>query len=81
MKALTIRNVPPDVAEALEREWRGRGTSLNATVIDLLRQALGVGRVRSNGLAQLAGGWSEEAFRAFEEAVAPFEEIDEEMWR
>jgi hypothetical protein len=33
--------------------------------------------IRSNGLGRLAGGWSEEEFRDFERAVAPFERVDE----
>ncbi len=81
MRTLTIRNVPPEVAEALEREKRRRGESLNQTVIELLGQGLGVGGTRSNGLAALAGGWDEEEFRRFESAVAPFEEIDAGLWR
>ena len=81
MKALTIRNVPDDVAAALDEERRLKGASLNQTVIDLLRQALGVGRTRSNGLAELAGQWSIEEFEAFERATEAFSEIDPEMWR
>jgi plasmid stability protein len=81
MKALTIRNVPRELADALEREKARRGLSLNRTVIELLSQGLGVGVMRSNGLAQLAGVWTEEEFRRFEEAVAPFEEVDAELWR
>jgi hypothetical protein len=81
MKTLTVRNVPADIAEALEREKRRRGSSLNQTVIDLLGQGLGVGGVRSNGLGRLGGKWSAEDLREFEKAVAPFEQIDEELWR
>ena len=81
MKTITIRNVPPTVADALEREKRRRGESLNQTVIELLSQGLGVGTARSNGLAAGAGTWSEDDFRRFEEAVAPFEEVDSELWR
>lgn len=81
MRALTIRNLPPDVADALEREKRRRGQSLNQTVIDLLGQGLGVGRSRSNGLRRLAGRWSDQELRDFERATAPFEEVDEELWR
>lgn len=80
MKTLTVRNLPPDVAEALEREKRRRGQSLNQTVIDLLSQGLGVGTTRSNGLARLAGRWSEEDFRRFQEAVAAFGAVDRELW-
>ena len=81
MRALTIRNLPPAVAEALEREKRRRGASLNQTVIELLSQGLGVGATRSNGLGRLAGRWSEQEFLEFERAVAPFEQVDEELWR
>lgn len=81
MKHLTVRNVPVDVAEALEKERRG-GKSLNQTVIDLMRQGLGVGRRRrNNGLERLAGTWSREQFDAFESAVASTEQVDDELWR
>lgn len=81
IKALTIRNLPPGIADALEREKRRRGKSLNQTVIDLLGQGLGAQGVRSNGLGRMAGGWSEDEFRDFERATARFEGIDEELWR
>jgi hypothetical protein len=78
---LTIRNLPPGIADALEREKRRRGKSLNQTVIDLLGQGLGAQSARSNGLGGLAGSWSEDEFRNFERAMAPFEGVDEELWR
>lgn len=78
---MTIRNLPPPVADALEREKRRQGRSLNQTVIDLLSQSLGVQGSRSNGLGRLAGGWDEDDVRAFERAVAPFEQIDAELWK
>jgi len=81
IKALTIRNLPPSLASALEREKRRRGKSLNQTVIDLLGQGLGEHGARSNGLGRLAGGWSEEEFGVFERATAQFEAIDEDLWR
>jgi hypothetical protein len=81
IKALTIRNLPPSLSEALEREKRRRGKSLNQTVIDLLGQGLGAQGIRSNGLGRLAGTWNEEEFRDFERATAQFEAVDEELWR
>jgi plasmid stability protein len=81
MKALTIRNLPAELAQALEREKRQRGTSLNQTVIELIGQGLGAEGVRSNGLAKLAGGWSAEELSEFEKAGAQFEVIDPELWR
>ena len=79
---LTVRNLPNELAEALNEERRRRGSSLNQTVIDLLRQALGMGPARrSNGLARLSGTWSQEEFEEFERAIAFTEQIDEELWR
>ena len=74
MTTLTIRNLPDQLARALEQEKRRRGESLNETVIDLLSQGLGVGAPRSNGLARLGGTWTEEEYRRFEAAVDPFED-------
>jgi plasmid stability protein len=83
VRHLTIRNLPPEVAEALERKTRASRRSLNQTVIDLLGRALGVsGRSgASNGLARLAGTWTKEEHDRFEAALAPTEQIDEELWR
>jgi hypothetical protein len=80
---LTIRQVPPDLARALEQEKRLRGTSMNRTVLDLLARALGLDPVESrrNGLADLAGTWSQAELEEFEQAVAPMEQVDEELWR
>ena len=83
MKTMTIRNVPPDLAAALDGERRRRGLSLNRTVLELMRRALGLGEdgPHSNGLRQMAGTWSEAEFRQFEKNVAPFARIDDEIWR
>jgi plasmid stability protein len=83
VKHLTIRNIPPEVAEALVQRKDRERTSLNQTVIDLLRRALGVGGrgERRNGLARLAGTWTREEHERFEAAVALTEQIDEELWR
>jgi plasmid stability protein len=80
MRTMTVRNIPPELDEALQRERARRGQSLNQTVIDLLGQRLGVGSARSNGLARLAGTWTEEEFERFSDAMEPFERVDEELW-
>jgi hypothetical protein len=78
---LTVRNLPDEVAAALDREKRRRGTSLNQTVIDLLRLSLGVAGTRSNGLGRLAGTWTEAEHEEFLSSVQGFEEIDQELWK
>ena len=83
MKTITIRNVPTELAQALDQERRQRGLSLNRTVLALLHNALGVSSAtaRSNGLRKLAGAWSDEEYHAFEQAVAWFGEVDEALWQ
>ena len=82
MKTMTVRNVSEETAAALDAERRRRGLSLNRTVLALIEESLGLGgRPRSNGLRDQAGTWSEEEFQRFEEAVAPFAEMDEDLWK
>lgn len=78
---LTVRSLPKDVARALERERKRSGESLNQTVIDLLRSALGLGPEElDNGLGRYAGKWSREDLAEFEAATECFEAIDPEVW-
>lgn len=71
MKHLTVRGVPPDVAEALDAEKKRRGESLNKTVIQLLRVALRLSpEPYDNGLGRFAGKWTEEDLEDFERKVA-----------
>ena len=83
MKQLTVRGVPGDLARALVEEKERRSQSLNRTVLELLRQVLGLGGGGrfDNGLSALAGRWSEDELRDFEGNTASFDEIDEELWR
>lgn len=81
-KHLTVRGVPEDLSEALDEEKRRQGDSLNQTVITLLRRALGleIDHQYDNGLEQLAGTWTDEDLREFEENTRFLDEIDEELW-
>ena len=82
MKTLTIRNVPKRLADALDHERRRKDASLNSTVLALLSRSLGADGQgpRRNGLAKLAGTWDAQDLRQFEAAVAPLDQVDEDMW-
>ena len=84
MKHLTIRNVSPQLSEALDNEKIKLGMSLNSTVLYLLSDSLGLSdplKPKSNGLGQLAGGWSEEEFKEFNDSTSLTRSIDDDMWR
>ena len=84
MKTLTVRNVTPILAEALEEEKKRLGVSMNSTVLHLLSESLNLNSRRrqwTNGLEKLAGGWTEEEFEEFQAVLAEIRVIDEEMWK
>ena len=82
MTHLTVRNIDPDLAAALEEEKRRRGTSTNQLVLDLLRSALAVGPAPwTNGLERHLRRWSHEELEEFEAAIAPLEQVDEDVRR
>ena len=41
MKAITLRNLPPDVAKAVKQKARREGRSLNRAIIRLLEETTG----------------------------------------
>jgi hypothetical protein len=71
------------VERQIRRIARETGTSINKTIIDLLKKSLGLRDTENKmrDLSDLAGAWSEEEVREFEENTQVFEHIDEEIWR
>lgn len=82
MKAVTVRNVPPDLADRLEKEAAASGTSMNKTVIRLLERATGIGKRkrRHHDLDHLAGSWSAADAQAFERELERQRRVDPELW-
>jgi hypothetical protein len=78
---LTVRKLPVELAAALECEKLRRGTSLNQTVIDLLRLSLGLSETRSNGIRQFAGTWTSEEQEEFLDGIKGFEQIEPDFWK
>ena len=85
MKTLTLRGVDQELAAELERLAAVERESMNATVLRLLRDGLGLSKPKFNqthtDLDDLAGTWTEEDRRAFEAATSAFSKIDEGLWR
>ncbi len=83
-KAITLRNLPPEVARLVREKARAEGISLNQAVIRVLEAQLG-GRARTEAvhhdLDALAGAWSAAEAAAFEQALAEGRRVDEELWR
>jgi plasmid stability protein len=79
MKQLTVRGVPDEVARRLERISRDKGQSVNTTVLEIIRQAVGVDE-RRRRLARYAT-WTEDDLAEFQKALAGQRVIDESLWR
>ena len=85
MKAITLRNLPPALAETLEKEAAATGRSLNKTVIHLLEKATGLSgpppnQSRFHDLDDLAGSWSEKQTREFDQNLQDLRQIDPDLW-
>lgn len=81
LRQYTIRFVPAAVDRALRERASTTGTSLNAVLLDALAAGIGIGRVATvhSDLDELVGTWVED--KAFDEALAAQDQIDEAAWR
>jgi plasmid stability protein len=78
-RQITVRGVPDEVAHKLQRLSRERGRSVNATVLDILDEAVGEAPRRER-LARYAT-WTDGDLAEVEGAVAAQRVIDESLWR
>ncbi len=85
MKAITLRNIPPNLSRRIERKAKEKGSSMNRTVIQILEDALGTSKKRAaelhHDLDHLAGSWSEDEAAEFNEDLAAQRRIDPELWQ
>ena len=85
-RQMTIRMSDKELERAILEVARAEGISLNQAVLRILRRGAGLmrpggeDRTVGNALDGLAGTWSEEESREFEEAVGGFDEVDEDLW-
>jgi hypothetical protein len=77
----TLRSIPPAVDEALRKRARQEGRSLNTITLEALARGLDLEAepTQYTDLDALIGSWQEDP--GFDDAVATFERIDEEVWR
>lgn len=86
MNAITVRNLPPQVAKAIRQKARQERLSLNKVVIGLLEQATGTakkpaGRPAHHDLDRFFGTWTREEADAFDRTLREQRQIDPEMWK
>ena len=86
MKAVTLRNLPPELARIIRRKASENRSSINRAVIGLLEEGVGIRPKRGvkplyHDLDALAGAWTKEAGAAFEAALLRQRGIDPELWK
>ena len=85
MGALTVRNLPPEVARAIRAKAKRERLSINKAVVKLLEEATGVakpsGPVLHHDLDRFAGRWSQDEYDQFSESLREQRVIEPEMWK
>jgi plasmid stability protein len=85
MATMTIRGLDDLTIKALKEKAKQEGTSVNATLVKLLKEDLGLKKKKRmlvyNDLDQLAGTWSAKEYEEFQKIMKNFETIDETIWR
>ncbi len=86
MKAVTLRNIPPELARVVERRSRQTGRSLNRTILEALEESL-LHRSKkkdlrlNHDLDWMFGTWTKEEADKFDKALAEQRTIDPELWK
>lgn len=82
MKSLTIHNMEPDLAAAIENLAEKTGLSQNKVIKKILRRALNLDKesAQKADFSEFLAVWSEEDFQEFQEAIAPLEKEERISW-
>ena len=87
MKAVTLRNLPPEIAKLVRKEAERQRTSINKAVISLL-QARAEGHKKKqtktnnyDDLDALVGSWTKKEAAEFDRALNSQRSIDPELWK
>ena len=85
MKAITLRNLPPDLDKAIRKRAQGKRMSVNKAVIGLLEDHLTQDKTKRaelhHDLDNLCGSWTEDAAAAFDRVLAKQRTIDRDVWK
>lgn len=85
MKAITLRNLSPELTKIIQKRAQEKG-SVNRAVISLLEECAGIQpkqkKVREyHDLDALAGTWSKKEADEFDRNLRQLRKIDPELWQ
>ncbi len=85
MKVITLRGIDDDLSLALKKAAKREGISVNKKILILLQEALGFKKKNRqlvhHDLDHLAGTWSPEDCKDFNENTKSFNQIDPDLWK
>ena len=87
MLPITLRDFEPELQRFLEEQAQRSGKTTNEIALELLRQAVKQAQLANptgpigDQLDHLAGDWTEDDVRQFEQVIQACEQIDEDLWR
>jgi hypothetical protein len=85
MSTMTIRGLDDLTVKALKEKAKQEGTSVNAALVKLLQEELGIKKKRRtivyNDLDHLAGTWNDKDYKEFLKKIEDFEKIDKSIWK
>lgn len=80
-----LRGISPQMMSILKKEAESSNLSVNLFVLKLIEQGIGHAPYRKkktyHDLDHLAGTWSKQESRLFDESIQVFEKIDEDLWK
>ncbi len=86
-KAITVRNLPPEVTKAIRDRARRKGWSVNRAVTELLVEATGSSESQKkpsrlhHDLDKYFGVWSKKEREAFDEELSAQRVIEPDIWK
>jgi hypothetical protein len=80
MAAISVRGLEADQLQSLKDQASRQGISLNRLVLQRLSGDTSPSRQSHADLDALAGTWSEQDEHDFNQAVAPLEQVDPDLW-
>lgn len=85
MSTMTLRGIDEQIALALKERAQKENISVNTVMLKIIKEALGLDKKKRNiqydDLDYLAGTWSVQDAAEFENAIAVFGTIDEDIWK
>ena len=78
-----LRGIPSEIMALLKQEAKRLHMSVNALVLKMIERGLGFTQEKHihRDLDHLAGSWSTEEEKTFNENTKSFEKIDKDLWK